>query len=174
MLAAGMFVADKADAGQAGTVAEDITEGLVRVLEYSLTIPPPVHFVLESSTADIFKGGDNTVVRFQKIWIMELEWTIDYGQCDRHQGIFSKQFLNCYFGALLLGWAVQSSLGRHDSPSWRHRGRIKRADFWFQVSWSLRLMKARPVTVTCSEQSLKWTCSWFWKSSRSGINLLLG
>ena len=56
-----MSVADKAPVEQAGMVAVDTAEGLIRVWWHNVTVPPSVSFVLESSPEGVFKGEDNLV-----------------------------------------------------------------------------------------------------------------
>ena len=61
---AGTFVKDKADVEQAGTIAADAAEGLVRAWRHSILIPPP---------ACIFERGDN-IVGYETPDIMVLAW----------------------------------------------------------------------------------------------------
>ena len=58
---AGMFVADKADVGQAGMVTAVAVEGLVRVWWHSVVVLPSTPFVFKGRPAGVFKGGDNMV-----------------------------------------------------------------------------------------------------------------
>ena len=60
MPTAGMFMIDKANAGQAGIVLVDTVKGLVMAWRYYIVVPP-VLFLLESSSAGVFKGGNNVV-----------------------------------------------------------------------------------------------------------------
>ena len=88
------FMTDKADAGQASTVAVAAAEGLVRASWHSVAVLLPVPFVLESTSAGFFKSGD--VMRHQVLWF---SIRVD------HQQWYQKNFLailELLFGAPLV------------------------------------------------------------------------
>ena len=80
-----MFVADKANAQQAGTVAVVAPETLVWTWWHNAAVPPSTSFVLESCPAGVFKKWDMWDVGHHN---SQLRWPIGDNQYDRHQGIF--------------------------------------------------------------------------------------
>ena len=68
MLTAGLLVADKANAGQAGTTSAAMAVGLIRVWWMSVVVLPSASFSLKSGPVGVFKDADWPIVLVGRVF----------------------------------------------------------------------------------------------------------